>query len=583
MNIKLISLLLVVVVVSVNVCVAEMINTHVQRSIDLTSQLARHALSITVENKGSKDESKYTLVVQDEYQTPFLAYLRAEENGVALKVEQGKSSANNTEFIITFSKPLEKDHSTKLYLSLVFGHTLKPFPTHISQQEHQLVRYFDNVFFFSPYKTSEQKTTVTLASNNIEDYSEKAPTHASGDKVTYGPYSNVQPLQREELMVHFESHAPFITVTKMVKDIEISHWGNLAVEEWLDVRHDGAVLKGTFSRFDFQRNPAASPSAVLELTEVLPAGASDVYYRDDIGNISTSTFRATSKGLELHLVPRFPLFGGWKNNFYLGYNLPLELYLSTLASDSSSYVLNASFAADLGNVYVEDYTVKIILPEGAKNAKVEVPFAVDSTETDRHYTYLDTTGRTVLVVHKKNVVREHNQYFQVHYTFSRVSMLQEPLLVAGAFFFFFLTIMFFVRFELSITKKSTGASDALLASALESFRKQILNPFRDEFRDLQKTENSSVADRIRVTIQKGNNVLQQVTKINPTVGDKLDELTGLMREQLEAQLDLIALEKEFKRAGGKGKTKYDSEKAEKESRLSGAIDDFEVTVDQLFS
>ena len=37
---------------------------------------------------------------------------------------------------------------------------------------------------------------------------------------------------------------------------------------------------------------------------VLPASASDVYYRDDIGNISTSALRQMDDAVELDLRPR---------------------------------------------------------------------------------------------------------------------------------------------------------------------------------------------------------------------------------------------------------------------------------------
>lgn len=131
-------------------------------------------------------------------------------------------------------------------------------------------------------------------------------------------------------------------------------------------------MQGHFSRIDFQRNPGGSPSAVLQLTESLPTEAHDIYYRDDIGNISTSSFTVnpTKNTLEFHIVPRFPLFGGWKNNWYTGYNLPLHPYLSY--DSSSNYRLNVTFASDLGQVFVEDYTVRVILPEGATITDVKV-------------------------------------------------------------------------------------------------------------------------------------------------------------------------------------------------------------------
>lgn len=56
-----------------------------------------------------------------------------------------------------------------------------------------------------------------------------------------------------ELRVHAENNSPFLTVTSMERIIELSHWGNIAVEEHIEMRHTGANLKGPFSRYDYQR------------------------------------------------------------------------------------------------------------------------------------------------------------------------------------------------------------------------------------------------------------------------------------------------------------------------------------------
>ena len=60
---------------------------------------------------------------------------------------------------------------------------------------------------------------------------------------------------------------------------------------------------------------------------VLPASARDVYYRDEIGNISTSNLRIRDDSVEIDLRPRFPLFGGWKTHYKIGYNVPSYEYL----------------------------------------------------------------------------------------------------------------------------------------------------------------------------------------------------------------------------------------------------------------
>lgn len=45
---------------------------------------------------------------------------------------------------------------------------------------------------------------------------------------------------------------------------------------------------------------------------------------------------------------------------------------------------------------------------------------------------------------------------QVHYTFNKILMLQEPLLVVGAFYILFFTVIIYVRLDFAITKVTLG-------------------------------------------------------------------------------------------------------------------------------
>ena len=57
-------------------------------------------------------------------------------------------------------------------------------------------------------------------------------------------------------------------------------------------RHTGAKHKGTWSRLDLQSNPGGySRAAITKLTGTIPASAHATYYRDEIGNISSSNIR----------------------------------------------------------------------------------------------------------------------------------------------------------------------------------------------------------------------------------------------------------------------------------------------------
>lgn len=97
---------------------------------------------------------------------------------------------------------------------------------------------------------------------------------------------------------------------------------------------------------------------------ILPASARDIYYRDQIGNISTSLVRGFDSRVEVEMRPRFPLLGGWRTNYILGYNVPSREFLY---ASGSSYALKFPLIHSLFNdMIIEKSEVKIILPETAK-------------------------------------------------------------------------------------------------------------------------------------------------------------------------------------------------------------------------
>jgi len=70
--------------------------------------------------------------------------------------------------------------------------------------------------------------------------------------------------------------------------------------------------QGEWSRLEYQADPRQHGIASFrQLAAVLPRGARSLYFRDEIGNVSTSHVRHFRDKLEVALLPRFPLFGGW--------------------------------------------------------------------------------------------------------------------------------------------------------------------------------------------------------------------------------------------------------------------------------
>lgn len=83
----------------------------------------------------------------------------------------------------------------------------------------------------------------------------------------------------EPIIVHYENNSPFMTITNLERVIELSHWGNIAVEETIDIVHSGAMLKGSFSRYDYQKDSRTNQPSVKSYKTILPASATEVYYR----------------------------------------------------------------------------------------------------------------------------------------------------------------------------------------------------------------------------------------------------------------------------------------------------------------
>lgn len=250
--------------------------------------------------------------------------------------------------------------------------------------------------------------------------------------------------------MHYENNTPFMTITRLERTIEVSLWGNVAVEETIDIVHSGALLKGSFSRYDYQKDSRSGPASVKSYKTILPASATGVYYRDTNGNISTSAMKTLKDSVELDLRPRFPLFGGWRTHYTIGYNVPSFEYLFY---KGDNYMLKMRVIDHVyDDMVVDELITKIILPEGSKNIKLITPYTVERKPDSLHYTYLDITGRSVITFRKTNLVENHINDFNVKYQFSRIMMLQEPLLIVVFLYLFFLFVIIWMRLDFSIIK-----------------------------------------------------------------------------------------------------------------------------------
>lgn len=213
-----------------------------------------------MQNTGS-DVVSEILLSFPENQASNLAYLKATlgdgkgkskpSSGVGLPVEVVRPKdvpPSLTIYSVSLPKGLGKGDSLTLDVLAVFTHSLQPFPEKINQADIQLLLFQESAHYLSPYAVKVQSLTVKLPDARIESYTKLGNAKLQGSELKYGPYENLPPFSYLPIVVHFENNQPFAVAKELVREIEISHWGNIQITEHYSIIHAGAQSKGEFSR-----------------------------------------------------------------------------------------------------------------------------------------------------------------------------------------------------------------------------------------------------------------------------------------------------------------------------------------------
>lgn len=259
-------------------------------------------------------------------------------------------------------------------------HVLKaytPLPAQIEQSDKQYLVYSFSAYAESAYPTTKQKTEVKFPTTDIPDYTKIAGSgdvkefpEKQGSKLTYGPFPDVPAGAISPVLVRFEFTKPVTHVSLLERDVEVSHWGgNVAFEERYTLFHRGANLSTLFNRVKWAQSQYFNPqtSALKEMKFSLQGGSKDAYFTDIVGNVSTSRFRTNKREASLEIKPRYPIFGGWKYPFTIGWNSDSKNYLKNKSGDG--YLLKVPFLEgpkQAEGVEYEQVHLRILLPEGAE-------------------------------------------------------------------------------------------------------------------------------------------------------------------------------------------------------------------------
>lgn len=530
------------------------------RKINLVSQFSRVTEVYKFKNIDTKTADRVVLCTLStlDAQRAYLKVVEVQSTKVELKYTKIQLPDQPSEVScveVSLSTPLPAGETTTLETLSVYYNVQTAYPAEIRQADSQLMVYHDNLYVLSPYQVSAQTTEVVLPNGNVKSYTEEKPVTKADSKIKYGRYDMIKAFSLKELNVHFEQTKPFKQVATCEREIQVSHWGNIYVEETYEIKNGGAKFVGPFSRLKFAHNYGGKANSFRELRARLPHASHSLYFVDLIGNISSSNTRRTSSETILDLELRYPLMGGWKEDFTIGYSLPLKGFLFKTRSGRNKLVMD--FNSPIDDLYIQDLTVKIVLPEGSNSIKLALPYEVEQ-HFDTKYTYLDVAGRPVLVLKKQNVVPEHSTKFDVEYSTAAFSWMFEPFLLISVYFAFFVTVITVNRLEFTISKDERwreAKNKEKLAGAV-----QALNSLLDEQCDIL-SEVEDLADK-----------LADSSEVESTNKDKAALETKLRDWDAKSTASLKDIEAISARVAGQAKEIVEKAKAQRAKYLKLVTD-----------
>ena len=224
------------------------------------------------------------------------------------------------------------------------------------------------------------------------------------------------------LQIFYTYPHPLPAFTLARRDIMVSHWGSISVDEFFILSNEAAGIKGQFSRIDYMPliNPNQGQNAIASLGVDLPRYIDSLYYYDYIGNISSSHATRNNDHVEFTIEPRFPVFGQWKTDWNQSYSMPSEYHLFKDKADQSKFTLEIDLMHAYDKSLTQDFETSIILPEGAYDISLELASDVqpDSIVMDKYFGTMNYFGRPRIIIKKSNAIHDIcDSTLRVRYSF----------------------------------------------------------------------------------------------------------------------------------------------------------------------
>ncbi|KAJ1822342.1 dolichyl-diphosphooligosaccharide--protein glycosyltransferase subunit 1 [Coemansia sp. RSA 2671] len=454
-----------------------LVNTNVIRTVDLQGlPFVREQVGVVIQNDhDSKVFKTYTISI-DQDKAPNLSQLQVFERKSGHSLDLTKETAQTYRAVLR--RGLLPGEKLSLNIDFVFVSLVQPRPQAVKQSDDQSWLWADNSLVPSVYPTRKQKTVVRTK-GDVRVFTDGGARDGK-QSVVFGPFTGEQGGGRVE--VGFKDNSEQMEALTHRREYFVSHWADdLNVLEHYALRSLGP--ESTFDKVDqmVSKYMHRRDNLVKTLLVKVPAEAREMYFVDEIGNVSTSAVskQRRAKGEDafrvMQLRPRYPISGGWNYTWWHGYSLPLSRYLKV--SPQSRHHLRLPFIGSMAacaslegeltlamanaqNTAVRQYELRVTLPEGARDIAVELPVAGRARLESTKYYFDSIGGRTAVVITHENVAPElYARHILVSYSYSPWALWMKPMVVGSAFFVLFVLASIASRMEYGLAPggRSLGA------------------------------------------------------------------------------------------------------------------------------
>ena len=267
-----------------NIASPQIVITDYHSKLDLTTQNPVETISLKVHNKSPSAVNSILVLVptdrkvigasaDDAYGQKLI--VKELSQSVSVLVD-GKNSIDFRQFEIFPQQPINPDYDLKIpNLRFTYNsfYSFKPRSTNLFDSQKVIVSIFKVPA--SPYSIEKAVSEVVYADNKRSEIHTK---------------SSIAPLTSEAAKLHFPLNLHFVHSSTTTRYVEISHWGNIYFKDQYLLHNRAAKFRGEFSTLDYNKHKSDTGRNSFRSAKIkLPSNAWGLFYRDEIGNITTST------------------------------------------------------------------------------------------------------------------------------------------------------------------------------------------------------------------------------------------------------------------------------------------------------